>query len=210
MLKDRTEAGRLLADKVKNELSPEELKETILLAIPRGGIVVGKEISKTLNIPLDVLITKKIPSPENEEVAIGAVGEGGIVTWEEELSSRLNVPLVYKQEIVKKKVGELEQKVKDFRGGKPLPEIKDKVVVIIDDGIATGQTMKSAVAVAESFSPREILIAIPVVAKETLAELKNKIDKIIYLEVPEMFFSVGQFYENFDQISDEEVRRLLM
>lgn len=209
MFKDRVEAGRLLADKLKNELSPEVLKETILLAIPRGGIVIGNEISKILDIPLDILITKKIPSPESEELAIGAVGESGIVIWEEELSSRLNVPLEYKQEIVKKKVEELEQKKKDFRGDKPLPEICGKVVIITDDGIATGATIKAAVAVALSFSPKETIIAVPVIAKDTLLELKAMVEKIVYLEAPEMFFSVGQFYQDFKQISDEEVRRLI-
>lgn len=209
MFKDRTEAGKLLAEKLKNELSPEVLKSAILLAIPRGGIVVGSEISRILDISLDILITKKIPSPDSEELAIGAVGEGGIVFWEEELCQRLNVPVEYKQEVVKRKVDELEQKKMDFRKDKPLPEIAGKTVIITDDGIATGATIKVAAAFAASFSPKETIIAVPVIAKDTLSKLKSIVEKIVYLEAPEMFFSVGQFYESFEQINDEKVKEIL-
>jgi len=209
MFKDRIDAGRKLAEKLKEEVLPEEIKETILWAIPRGGIVVGEEIRKVFGIPMDCLVTKKIPSPESEELAIGAVAEGGTVVWEEELCERLNVPVEYKQEMIKRKVEELEKKKKDFRGEKALPIVTDKRVIITDDGVATGATVKAAVAVVKSFNPREIIVAVPVIAKETLEELKNKVDKIIYLEAPEMFFSVGQFYENFDQISDQEVKGVL-
>ena len=209
MFKDRTEAGKLLAEKIKNELSPEMLKEAVILTVPRGGIAVGREISRILGVPLDILITKKIPSPDSEELAIGAVGEGGIVFWEEDLCRKLNVPIEYKQEVVKKKVDELEKKKMDYRGDKPLPEICGKVVIIVDDGSAPGATMKTAVAVATSFGPKETVVAVPVIAKDALPELKAAVDKIIYLEAPEMFFSVGQFYENFEQTTDEEVKEIL-
>lgn len=209
MFKNREEAGKLLADKLGAEMPPEAIEEIFLLAIPRGGVVVGGEISKILKFPIDLLITKKIPAPESEELAIGAVGEGGVVIWEEGLCRRLNVPIEYKQEIVKKKVEELEKKKSDFRGDRPPPELRDKRVIIVDDGVATGATIKAAVAVARSFAPKEIVVAVPVIAKDALLELKKTVDKIVYLEAPEMFFSVGQFYKNFEQISDEEARRIL-
>jgi len=209
MFADRTEAGEKLAQKLKADLPPEVLAKALVLAIPRGGVVVGNKISRTLDLPFDCLITKKIPAPGNEELAIGAVGEGGEVVWEEKLVGELNIPLNYKQEIVKKKTDELEQKKKDFRGNKPIPELKDKVVIIVDDGIATGATVKVAIAVIRNFKPQEVIVAVPVIAADTLEEIKKRADRVIYLEAPEMFFSVGQFYQNFTQTSDEEVRRLL-
>lgn len=209
MFKDRAEAGARLAQKLKEELLAQPLAEAIILAIPRGGVVIGGEISKSLKLPLNCLITKKIPAPGNEELAIGAVAEGGVVVWEEELCQRLNVPVEYKQEIVKKKVEELEKKKSDFRGDRPPPELKDKIAIIVDDGVATGATIKAAVAVVRNFAPKEIVIAVPVIAKDVLPGLKTMVDKIVYLEAPEMFFSVGQFYENFEQISDEKVGKIL-
>lgn len=209
MFKDRTEAGKRLAQKVKEELSTQLLAEGIVLSIPRGGVVIGGEISQSLNLPLDCLITKKIPCPGNEELAIGAVAEGGVVIWEEELCQRLGVSPSYKQEIVKKKVLELEKKQQDFKCGRPPLQLKDKVAIITDDGVATGSTIKAAIAVVTNFDPKEIIVAVPVIAQDSLEEIKKLADRVIYLEAPEMFFSVGQFYENFEQLSDEQVVNIL-
>lgn len=209
MFKNREEAGEKLAQRFKEELSEDDKRNALILAIPRGGVAIGAKISQSLNLPLDCLIIKKIPAPGDEELAIGAVGDGGTVVWEEELVERLNVPLEYKQEIVKNKISELEKKKEDFRTGKPAPDIKGKIVIIADDGVATGATMKVAIAVAKSFIPKEIIVAVPVVSPDTLSDLKELADRVVYLEAPEMFFSVGQFYESFDQIPDEEVVRIL-
>lgn len=209
MFKDREEAGKKLAQNLKQELLPEDLRNSLVLAIPRGGVAIGKEISLHLELPLDVLIIKKIPAPNNEELAIGAVGEGGVVVWEQDLCERLAVCLDYKQEIVKTKVIELEKKEKDFRGDKPIPEINGKIVVITDDGIATGATIKAAIKVVRSFNPEEVIVAVPVIASDSLEEVKKIADRVIYLEAPEMFFAVGQFYQNFSQITDEEVKKIL-
>lgn len=209
MIKNRAEAGKLLAEKLKIEIFPEALKEAILLAIPRGGIIVGKEVGDVLNIPFDCLVTKKIPSPAEPELAIGAVAEGGTVIWEEDLCRKLNVPIEYKQEIVKTKVDELEKKKLDFRGEKPLPEIKDKRVILVDDGIATGATIKAAIKVVRSFLPKEIIVVVPVVAKDALEEIKKLADKVVYLETPEVFLSLSSFFEEFNQIPDEQIKQLL-
>lgn len=209
MFLNREEAGEKLAQKLKVDLSPDVLARATLLAVPRGGVVVGSVVSRRLNLPFDCLITKKIPAPENEELAIGALGEGGEIVWEEELVKRLNVPLDYEQEIVKGKTDELEKKKKDFRGDKTLPELKDKVVIIVDDGVATGATVKVAIAVVRNFRPQEIILAVPVIAADTLPEIKKRADRVLYLEAPKMFFSVGQFYQDFKQIDDKEVRDLL-
>jgi len=209
MFKSREEAGEKLVQKLKEELSSEILKNALVLAIPRGGVVIGAKISSSLDLPLDCLITKKIPAPGNEELAIGAIGDGGAVVWEDDLIERLNISLDYKQEIVKSKVLELDKKKEDFRCDKLTPDIKDKVVIIADDGVATGATMKVAIAVVRSFNPKEIIVAVPVISPDTLSKLKEIADRTIYLESPEMFFSVGQFYEEFEQISDEEARKIL-
>lgn len=209
MLKDRVDAGKLLAEKIKAEIPLEDLRGAVILAIPRGGIVVGNEIKKVLGLPLDCLVTKKIPSPSEEELAIGAVSEGGTVVWEEELCSKLGVPVEYKQEIVKRKVEELEKKKIDFRGEKPLPQIRDKIVILVDDGIATGATIKAAIKVLRSFSPKEIIAVVPIVAKDILEEIKKFPDKLIYLEAPDVFFSLSEFFEVFTQIPDEEIKKLL-
>lgn len=209
MFKDRIEAGQKLAEKLKGEIADLDISKAVLLAIPRGGIVVGEQISQDLGIPMHCLVVKKIPSPESPELAIGAVGEGGLVVWEKELCERLRVPVEYQQAIVKAKLTELEEKLNFFRQGKPLVDLKNKTVIIVDDGVATGATVKVSAAVVENFAPSEIILAVPVIARETLAEIKEKFGRVIYLESPEMFFSVGQFYENFSQITDEQIKEIL-
>lgn len=209
MFKNRFEAGEKLAKRLKGEFARQVWKETLLLAIPRGGVAVGSKISRALGCQLDILAIKKIPAPDNPELAIGAIGEGGVVVWEEELLDKLKVSREYQQAIVKEKIVELEKKNTDFRENKAIPEIGGKTVIVVDDGVATGATIKAAVKVVKNYFPREIIVAVPVIALDSLGEIKEAADKVIYLEAPEMFFSVGQFYEDFSQLSDEEVREIL-
>lgn len=206
MFTDRNEAGRKLADKLIDEI---EVKNGIVLALPRGGIVIGKHLSLKLNLPLDVLVTKKIPAPGNPELAIGAVGEKGIVFFDEELCQNLCVTDIYKKEIVEEKKKELEAKRDFFRKGKSPLDLKDKTVILTDDGVATGATMLAAIRAAKEQKPMEIIVAVPVVALDTLEKLQQEADKVIYLDAPAIFFAVGQFYREFDQVSDEEVRKIL-
>lgn len=209
MFKDRADAGRKLAQKLRDEVSSEALSDSLLLAIPRGGIVVGSEIAKAFKIPMDSLVIKKIPAPENEELAIGAVADGGTIVWEEELVKRLGVTNEYKEEIVKKKISELEQKKDFFRGEKELLDIRGKTVILVDDGVATGATIKAGIAVVRSFRPGEIIVAVPVISQDILEEIKQRAEEVIYLEVPEMFFSVAQSYESFEQLTDEQIKKYL-
>jgi len=209
MFKDRQEAGEKLAFKIQEELGKEELEKAVILGIPRGGIIIGGVMRRILQVPFFPLITKKIPSPENEELAIGAVGEGGVVVWEEELCQRLGVNLDYRQKIVKEKIEELERKKKDFGYEGSLSVLAGKVAILTDDGVATGATMKAGIAVAASFSPKEIVVAAPVIAYEALAELKNRADKVVCLLAPEIFFSLSQFYANFTPVTDEEAKKFL-
>ena len=210
MWQDRIEAGQKLAQKLKEVLGEEKtLSQGLVLAIPRGGVVVGQQIAKVLNYPLDVIIVKKIGAPGNPELAVGAVGLVGEPVIDEDLVARLEVEKDY----LEKKITEIKNQIiiqeKDWRAGKEQLNLKNKVVVITDDGVATGSTVKSAMEIIRQANPQKIILAVPVIAKESLNEIENLTDEVVYLEVPELFFAVGQFYQNFDQITDEEVKELL-
>lgn len=209
MFKDRVQAGRKLADKLKEELSFLNKETALVLAIPRGGVSIGKEISQTFNLPLEIIITKKVLSPQSEDLAIGAIGEGGVVVWEEKICNELKISSQYKQNIVKEKLKELEKKASEFKADQRELNLVGKTVILTDDGIATGETIKVAVKVLRAYSPKEIFAAIPVVSPDVLVEMKEIVDRIFYLEAPEMFFSVDQFYEKFDQPSDEEICKIV-
>lgn len=209
---DRQQAGEKLAEKLTGELESlgqTEGKEGMILAIPRGGIVIGKKLAEKLNLPLDVLVTKKIPAPGNPELAIGAVSEGNIVFFDKELCQSLCVTEVYKKQIVSQKQKELESKQSFFRKGKPSLELKGKTVILTDDGAATGATMLAAIKMVRNQKPKQIIVALPVVALDTLQKLEAEADQVFYLEAPAMFFAVGQFYQNFNQVSDQEVIEIL-
>ena len=210
MWQDRIEAGQKLAQKLKEVLAEEKTpNQGLVLAIPRGGVVVGQQIAKTLNYPLDVIITKKIGAPGNPELAVGAIGFVGEPVIDEDLVTRLGVG----KEYLEKKIAEVKNQIiiqeKEWRAGKETLDLKNKVVVITDDGVATGATVKSAMEIVRQANPQKIILAVPVIAKESLNEIENLADEVVYLEAPELFFAVGQFYQNFDQITDEEVKELL-
>lgn len=214
MFIDRQEAGKKLAGKLIEELKEDGLKDfnpqsAIILAIPRGGIIVGKELSQKLSLPLDVLVTKKIPAPDNPELAIGAVGERGVLFLDEDLCQKLCVTEVYKKKIIEEKTQELKSKINFFRLGRPSLDLKGKTVVLTDDGVATGATMLTAIKVAKKFKPKQVFLAVPVIALDTLKKLKKEVDKVYFLWAQEIFFAVGEFYRNFDQVSDQEVQKIL-
>lgn len=208
MFKNREEAGRKLAEKLIND-GDYGGGGGIVLAIPRGGIVIGKEISQKLNLPLDVLVTKKLPAPDNPELAIGAIGEGEIIFYNKDICQSLCITDIYKKQTVGMKRKELESKKDFFRRGKPPLILKDQVVILTDDGVATGATMIAAIKVVKTCQPKKLIVAIPVVALDTLKELQKEADQVVYLEAPEMFLAVGQFYQNFNQVSDQEVIEIL-
>lgn len=203
---DRNEAGQLLAKKLKALRLPKNL---IVLAIPRGGVVVGKKLAEVLDCSLDVIVTKKIGAPANPELAVGAVGPIGEPVVNEELATQVGADEKYlKSQILRLKT-EIKRKEKEFRGGKPPLNLKDKQVIITDDGVATGATMVAAVEIVRQQEPKRIIVAVPVIAQDTLAKIENLADEVIYLQAPKLFFAVGQFYQDFKQASDEEVIRLL-
>lgn len=202
---DRAEAGRFLA----SDLLDLKGKDAIVLAIPRGGIVVGFEVANALGIPLDVIIPRKIGAPDNPELAIGAMTEDGTIILNQRLIEYLRVSEDYIKRESEKQRLEIERRLKSYRGEAPYPNLKNREAIIVDDGIATGSTMKAALASVRKRGARTVVIAIPVGPSSTIRELKQQADRVICLHTPEYFEAIGQFYDDFTQTTDEEVVRLL-
>ena len=209
MFKDRVEAGKILADRLE-AMGPFE--NPVILALPRGGVPVAYEVAKRLHAPLDVIIVRKLGAPFNEEFAIGALveGEPERVVLNEEAVYRLGVGKEYLDQVVAKEREELHRRQQRYRARQnPLENLEGKTVILIDDGIATGYTMKAALAAIREQNPASIIVAVPVAPPDTLPEIKRLSDQVVVLETPEPFWAVGAHYERFDQTSDEEVLELL-
>jgi putative phosphoribosyl transferase len=202
---NRVDAGKRLA----SDLDKLVRKNSIVLAIPRGGVVVGYEISKTFNVPLDVIIPRKIGAPDNPELAIGAMTEDGTIILDTQLVAYLGVQESYIQEESERQRDEIERRLKLYRGDEPYPNLKGLDVIIVDDGIATGSTMKAALASVKNKGAKSVIVAVPVGPPSTLNELKKQADIVVCPYTPEYFQAIGQFYTDFDQTTDEEVIQLL-
>jgi len=206
---NRFEAGKKLASKLLTTLDLTPNSSLVVLAIPRGGVIIGSQLSSVLKCPLEVIMTKKIGAPGNPELAIGAVGPIGKPVIDETLAARLGADENYLKSKILNLKSELANRFREYRGNKPTLDLKNKVVVITDDGVATGSTMKAAIEIIRQESPQKIIVAVPVIAKDTLKEIENLADEVIYLKAPDLFFAVGQFYQDFKQVTDEEVKELL-
>lgn len=206
MFKDRQQAGRLLAEKLKRYKGREDV---LVFAIPRGGVVVAKEVASFLGAKLDVIVVKKIGAPGNPELAIGAVGPKKVVYWDRNLRKAIGASKYQIRQLADQKENEREERERLLRGKRGYPNMKDKVVIIIDDGVATGATSIVAGKFAKKMGAKKIVLAAPVVARDTLSKIKRYFDEIIYLDMPEDFYAVGQFYEEFPQVSDDEVISIL-
>jgi len=206
MFQNRAQAGKKLASKL---LSYKATKNLIVLAIPRGGVVVGKILSQALDCPLEVIVTKKIGAPGNPELAIGAVGVVGKPVIDEELAERVGADENYLKSKILNLKSEIKRREKIFRRDKLPLNLKDKTVILTDDGVATGATMMAAIEITRQQNPKKIIVAVPVIAKDTLEKIEKLADEVVFLDAPEMFFAVGQFYQDFSQITDEEVRKIL-
>jgi putative phosphoribosyl transferase len=204
LLKNRTDAGKKLAIALKG-LS----KKAIVLAVPRGGVVVGYEVAKELGVPLDIFITKKIGAPNNPELAIGAVAEDGTLLLDESLVEMLGVTQGYIEEEVERQKTEIKRRLKSYRGNVANPVVAGREVVLVDDGVATGSTLKAALRSLRKQGAKPLVVAVPVGPLDTVNALKYEADHVVCLFTPEPFYAIGQFYEDFDQTSDEEVTELL-
>jgi putative phosphoribosyl transferase len=203
---NRIDAGQKLAaalDEFKNA------ENTIILALPRGGVVVGYEVAKKLNLPLDIVVPRKIGAPGNPEFAIGAITETGEGIFDETTIAAYGITKFYLEHEAKKEKAEAERRLKLYRGTRPPLDLKNKTVIIVDDGLATGLTMRAAIQKVKQMNAAKIVVAIPVTPPDTAELIKKEIDEIIYLDAPPFFGAVGAFYEEFSQTTDEEVIKLL-
>ena len=202
---NRQSAGKILAEK----LAREKLIDPLVLAIPRGGVVVGAEIARALGADLDVFVAKKIGAPGNSELAIGAVGPDGVAIINHALAYQTGADERYLQTEIKNLGLEVKERIKKFRRKKPKLAVKDKTVILVDDGIATGATVEVAIKWLRQKGAKTIVLAVPVAPPETIEKMTPLVEKIICLYRPSFFAAVGQFYEEFPQISDEEVLNML-
>ena len=180
-----------------------------MLAVPRGGVVVGYEIAKALGIPLDIIVTKKIGAPDNPELAIGAVAEDGTFILDEDIVRQVYVPKGYVEEEVERMRQEIQRRLIRYRGDVPYPDLKNREVIVVDDGVATGSTLKAALKLLRRRGAKSVTVAVPVGPPDTIHELEKLADRVICLHTPAMFYAIGQFYEDFSQTNDEEVTELL-
>jgi putative phosphoribosyl transferase len=204
--RDRTEAGRLLASKLSEYTNR---KDVLVLALPRGGVPVGFEVAKALNVPLDIIVVRKLGVPGHEELAMGAIAPGGLRVLDAGVVQRSHVSNSTIDSIVAKEQAEMERREKVYRGNSPAPEVRDKTVILVDDGLATGSTMRVAAAAVRRGEPAQIVVAVPTAPPSSVHDLRTEVDELIAYMTPRLFFGVGQWYQKFNQVSDDEVCALL-
>ena len=206
IFKDRQEAGQKLAlklEKFKNR------PDVIILGLPRGGVVTAFEIAKALDLPLDLVVPRKIGAPSNPEFGVGAITEDGEGIFNEDVISSYAISQEYIDKEVEKEKKEAQRRLKTYRGSRPSLKLQGKTAVLVDDGIATGLTVRAAIRSAKAKGAKKVIVAVPVTARDSLKMIENEADEVIYLSAPLFFGAVGSFYEVFAQTEDEEVIRLL-
>lgn len=202
---DRKEAGRRLGESLRKY----KFEKPIILAIPRGGVLVGYEVAKALDAPFDVIISRKIGVPYQPELGMGAVAEGNIEILDKKLIKSLRIPKNLINEIIIRERAEIDRRKKLYRGNKPMINMENKVVILVDDGLATGVSAKAAITRIKKLRPKKIIFASPVCAQDSLKSMKHYVDEIFCISTPSGFDSVGKWYTNFEQVTDEEVKSLL-
>ena len=183
--------------------------DLLVLGLPRGGVPVAYEVARELHAPLDVFLVRKLGVPGQEELAMGAIASGGVRVINEDVVRQLHIPDSVIDAVAKQELRELERRELAYRGDRPSPDVKDRTAILIDDGLATGSTMRAAALALRKQDPAQIVVAVPVAAAQTCDEFRSVVDEIICAVTPERFYGVGLWYEDFSQTSDEEVRELL-
>jgi len=204
--KNRYEAGRFLAERLS---AYANRPDTLVLALPRGGVPVAYEIAKALGAPLDVFQVRKLGLPGHEELAMGAIATGGVRVRNPEVVEYLRIPDEVIDEVTARERQELERRERLYREGRPALSPRDRVVILVDDGLATGSTMRAAILALRQQQSASIVVAVPVAAKQTCEELRAVADEVVCAVTPDPFYAVGLWYEDFAQTTDEEVRELL-
>jgi len=204
--RNRSEAGQLLAralEQYKNR------PDVLVLALPRGGVPVGYEVAKALNAPLDVFIVRKLGVPGHEELAMGAIATGGTRVLSSPVIEQLNIPPSVIDRVASREEEEIRRREYLYRGNNPAPNISNKIVILVDDGLATGSTMKAAISALRRQNPKKIVVAVPTAPADTCEELRGEADEVICAATPEPFYAVGLWYEDFAQTTDDEVKKLM-
>lgn len=191
----------------ENLLAYKDNPDVVVIALPRGGVVLGRVIADALHAPLDIVVPRKIGAPDNEEYAIGALTEDGGVVWNEAEKERYGEEIL--AIIVKNERKEAQRRLAVYRNGLPPRILKDRIIILVDDGVATGYTIRSAIKTIRKESPQKIVAALPGGPKDTITALRNEVDDVVVLEIPSFFAAVGQLYQEFPQVEDAEVIRLL-
>jgi predicted phosphoribosyltransferase len=204
--RDRTEAGRLLAEKLREYANRADV---VVLALPRGGVPVAFEVARALNAPLDVFVVRKLGVPGHEELAMGAIASGGVRVLNQDVIAALGISRELVDLVAEREQRELRRREREYRDGRASVDVRDRTVILVDDGLATGSSMRVAAIALKKKEPAEIIVAVPVAAPETCAEFESVVDKVVCAATPEPFRAVGQWYRDFSQTSDEEVRDLL-
>ncbi len=209
IFQDRRQAGCALAQVLREELGEElSAEDAIVLGLPRGGVPVAFEVARALRLPLDVFVVRKLGVPGQEELAMGAIASGGVVVTQPDVIGVYHIGQETIDAVAARERVEIERREAAYRNGRPPAMVHGRTVILVDDGLATGSTMKAAARALRPLA-RRVLIAVPVAAHGTCEELRAEADRVICLEAPERFHAVGEFYHNFDQITDAEVRTLL-
>jgi len=206
IFQDRTDAGRQLAEEL---LSYAGRDDVIVLALPRGGVPVAFEVAQRLGVPLDVFVVRKLGVPGHEELAMGAIASGGIRVLNEDVLYVLPDAQSIVEMVTAIEREELKRRERDYRGDRPAPEVRGRTVILVDDGLATGATMRAAAAALRQQGAAKIIVAVPVGAPSSCHEIRSAADEVVCLQTPGSFMGVGQYYEDFSQTTDEEVRELL-
>lgn len=206
LFRDRTDAGRVLAAELTRYAGRSDV---LVVALPRGGVPVAYEVARALAVPLDVFLVRKLGLPGHEEFAMGAIATGGVQLINEEVIRAYGVSAAQIDSVVAAEQRELERRERTYRDGRPLRRLAGRTVILIDDGLATGFSMRAAVTALRAQSPAAIVVAVPVAAAETCDELRLLVDEVVCAETPEPFYAVGIWYEDFAQTTDEQVHELL-
>ena len=204
--RNRAEAGRILAESLHGYAGRDDV---VVLGLPRGGVPVAAEVAAALGAPLDVLVVRKVGVPGHEELAMGAVASGGVLVLDEALIQMLRIARAAIEDVVQRELVELERREAAYRGERGPPELAGTTVVLVDDGLATGSTMRAAVRTVRGRDPARIVVAVPVAAAETCRELEREADEVVCAATPRSFRAVGLWYDDFRPTSDDEVRGLL-
>lgn len=204
--RDRAEAGRVLAERLDEYGGREDV---VVLALPRGGVPVGFEVARELGVPLDVFLVRKLGVPGREELAFGAIASGGATVLNDEVVSSLAIDRDTVEAVARREQTELERREEAYRGARPPPDVAGKVVLLVDDGLATGASMRAAVKALRQIGPERVVVAVPAAARQTCESFRPEVDDIVCAMTPEPFLAVGMWYEDFSETSDDDVRALL-